>query len=153
MILGIDPGIGKRRCGFAMVSNGILFRHKTIDGNQAAAYACSLHLIYHFDRCVIERPRLGVIYARHLKKKNRVLSDAGRAKLAMNVGQNIYLADEIARELRGLDVQVKQVPPKNRKTKWRPDYWRAVFGWKGRLPSEHARDASIVALMHERAVR
>jgi hypothetical protein len=149
MILGIDPGTGKKRCGFALVENGTLFHHKTVDGDLAVKYARQLYAIYHFDRCVIERPRLGVIYARHLTKKNRVISDAGRAKLAMNVGQNIYLSDEIARELKGLGVLVKQIPPKNKKTKWRPEYWQSIFGWKRRLPSEHARDASIMALMHE----
>jgi hypothetical protein len=146
MILGIDPGTGKRRCGLALVSGGKLFRHKTVDGKDAITHAVAIHMVYHFDRCVIEKPRLGVIYAKHLTKSNKVISEAGRAKLAMNVGQNIQLTNDITRALEGIGVKVKQVPPKNKATKWRKEYWAAVFKWEGRVPSEHARDAAVIAL-------
>lgn len=149
MVLGIDPGIGKRKCGFAIVSDGALFHHKSISGIEALSYTIALHAIYHFDRCVIEKPRIGVIYMRHLTKKNRVLSEAGRLKIAMNIGQNIQLSDEIALKLREMGVKVKQLPPRNKNTKWKYDYWKAVFKWKGRRPSEHARDASILAYQWE----
>jgi len=150
VILGIDPGTGKRRCGFALISDGRLFRHKTVDGCRAIAYAKALYAVYHFGQCVIERPRLGVIYEKHLMKKNKIITDAGRAKLAMNIGQNIQLASDLTRELEAIGVKVKQMPPKNKATKWRKEYWNTVFKWEGRLPSGHARDAAVIALQWEK---
>ncbi len=149
MILGIDTGVGKRCCGIALVVDGKLFRHKTVDGCKAIEYAKSLYSVYRFDRCVIEKPRLAVIYARHSTKSNRVIGDAGRNKIAMNVGQNIQLTNDITRELEKIGVKVKQVPPKSKATKWPVDYWRRIFGWEGRAPSSHARDASVIALQYE----
>jgi hypothetical protein len=143
LILGIDPGVGKT--GFALVSQGSLFKHKTVIGNEAVAYMKNLWKIYRFDRCVIERPRTGVLYARHFTKKNAILSEAGKIKLAQNIGQNIQLTKDLVAELERLGVKVKQVPPKNKATKWRPEFWANVFQWKSRLPSEHIRDASVIA--------
>jgi hypothetical protein len=149
MILGVDPGVGKRRCGFALVSSGKLFRHKTTDGSEAIAYVRALHSVYRFDRCTVEMPQPGVVYARHSTKKNAVTSEAGRIKLAMNVGQNIQLAHEIISELKRLCVKVKEVKPQRKSTKWPVEKWVLIFGWCGRPPSEHARDASIHALQYE----
>jgi len=148
MVLGIDPGTGKHRCGFAIVEKRKLYYHNTTDGEVAVHHALILHNAYHFNKCVIERPRFGVIYKKHLTKRNRITSEAGRAKLAMNIGQNIYLADELKRELENVGVEVTQLEPKKGGVKWSKGYWSAVFKWSHkRLPSEHARDASIIALM------
>jgi hypothetical protein len=151
MILGIDPGLNKT--GFAIVSDGCIFQHKTVPGKEAISYAKALHAIYHFDRCAIERPRLGGIYARHMTKTNRVMSDAGRVKLAMNVGQNVYLSDELKTEIERLGVLVKQITPQRKNTKWDAEYWKMVFRWSGRAPSEHARDASVIAFQWENRIR
>jgi predicted nuclease with RNAse H fold len=149
MILGIDPGVGKARCGFALISGGKLYHHRTVDGSDAVSYARQLHAVYKFDRCTIEVPQAGVVYARHSTKKNRVISEAGRIKLAMNIGQNIQLAHEIAAELRRIGVKIKEVRPARKATKWPAEYWKSVFNWSGRAPSEHARDASVHALQYE----
>lgn len=152
LILGVDPGTGKRRCGIALVSGGKLFQHKTVDGCEAVEYVRALHSVYRFDRCTIEMPQEGAIYGRHSTKKNKVICEAGRIKIAMDIGKNIQLAKELRRELEGLGVKVKEVKPQRAATKWELDYWIRIFGWtkkNGRPPSEHARDASVHALQYE----
>jgi hypothetical protein len=150
MILGIDPGVNKS--GFALVNNGRLFRHKTVSGWQAVDYAKALRPIYGFDRCVVEKPKTGVLYAKHMTGKNAIISEAGRIKLAQNIGQNIQLTNQIVSALKQLGVAVHEVNPKRKATKWKADYWQKVFSWEGRTPSEHARDASVIALQYERWV-
>jgi hypothetical protein len=152
IICGIDPGTGKRRCGIALVSGGKLFRHKTVDGCSAVEYLRSLHSVYRFKRCTVEMPQAGIVYAKHSTKKNAVMLEAGRIKLAMNIGQNIQLAKDIIAELKRLGVKVKEVRPQRKATKWQVGYWCQIFGWEksdGRPPSEHARDASVHALQYE----
>ena len=148
MILGIDPGVNKT--GFALVFNGKLFKHKTLSGSEAISYARSLAMAYQFKKCIVERPRLGVLYSRHMTKNNALMSESGRIKLAQNIGQNIQLTNDIVSELDRLGVKTKQVPPARKATKWPTDYWQRIFNWEGRCPSEHARDASVIALQWEK---
>jgi len=148
MILGIDPGVSKT--GFALISDNRLFNHRTIIGKEAVTFALSWHTIYKFDRAIIERPQIGILYGRHFDGPNGIKSKAGMIKLAQNIGQNIYLADEIGRELQRIGVMVKMVRPARKCTKWTPEYWQSIFQWKGKKPSEHARDASVIALQYER---
>lgn len=148
MILGIDPGCGTT--GIALVENGKLFKHKTMKGSDALLYIVDLHKVYKYDRAVVERPKQAVFYARHATKKNAVVTPAGVIKLAQNVGMNIKLTQDIIEKLRSIGVRVKEVNPRRGSTKWNKGFWLKIFSWKGRLPSEHARDASIHALQWER---
>jgi hypothetical protein len=150
MILGIDPGISTT--GLALVENVRLFKHKTLPGVEALSYIESMHRFYGFNRAVVEKPRAGVLYGRHLTKSNNVVNIRGMIKIAQNVGQNIQMTNQIIEKLKNLNVQVIDVNPKNKTTKWKKEFWQKVFQWKGRLPSEHARDAAVLALQWEKWV-
>jgi hypothetical protein len=89
------------------------------------------------------------LYGRHFTGPNGIKSQAGMIKLAQNIGQNIYLADELKRELEARGVMVHQIRPARKCTKWTPEYWQSIFKWEGKSPSEHARDASVIALQYE----
>ena len=148
MILGLDPGCGTT--GIALLNDGILFKHRTMRGPDALQYIAHLHTIYKYDKAVVERPKQAVFYAKHMTKANAVKSQAGVIKLAQNVGMNIRLTDEIVAKLRSIGVRVKEVSPKRGSTKWEIGYWTRIFKWEsGRHPSEHARDASVLALHWE----
>lgn len=148
MILGLDPGCGST--GIALIDNGRLFRHRTMSGDAALQYIVDLHSIYQYTRAVVEKPKQAVFYARHLTKSNSVMSQAGVVKLAQNVGMNIKLTEELVATLRFIGVRTTTVNPKRGSTKWDVGYWTRVFDWKsGRVPSEHARDASVLAFQYE----
>lgn len=150
MVIGIDPGISTT--GIALVQNAKLFKHKTLLGKESFSYIENLHTLYRFKHAVIEKPKTGVLYQRHFTKSNKIMSDAGMIKLAQNIGQNIQLTNELVDKLESLGIEVLQVNPKRKCTKWKKEYWQMVFGWEGKLPSEHARDASIHALQWEKWV-
>lgn len=150
MILGLDPGISTT--GVGLVDEGRLIQHKTLPGKEAMIYIVNLHSIYRYTRSVVEMPRTAVIYGRHMTKKNAVFSQAGMIKLAQNVGMNIQLARDFIEKLKEIGSQVLDVNPKRGSTKWDAEYWRKVFQWEGRVPSQHARDASILALQWEKWV-
>jgi hypothetical protein len=148
MILGLDPGVGAT--GVALVDNGSLFKHKTLRGKKALLYIADLHTIYKYTKAVVEKPKQAVFYARHLTKGNAVRSQAGVIKLAQNVGMNIQLTQNLVDKLHELGVRVKEVNPKRGSTKWDIGYWERIFKWtSGRTPSEHARDAAVLALLWE----
>jgi hypothetical protein len=96
-------------------------------------------------RAVVEMPQMSVLYGRHIAGMGRMAQN----KIAMNVGQNIRLAQEIMEKLRSTGVHVQEVKPRFSATKWEKDRWRLVFSFLGRLPSEHARDAAVLALQWE----
>ena len=148
MILGLDPGCGTT--GVALMDNGKLFKHKTLPGKEALIYIVNLHTIYRYTKAVVEKPKQAVFYARHLTKTNALISQAGVIKLAQNVGMNIKLTDDIIDKLREIGVRVKDVNPRRGSTKWDVGYWTRIFQWEsGRVPSEHARDASVLAMQWE----
>ena len=76
---------------------------------------------------------------------------AGQIRLAQNIGQNIQLTKSIVDFIEQLGVEVKQVHPKNGQSKWSIDHWKQVFSWpeERRPPSNHSRDAAILASMGE----
>jgi hypothetical protein len=151
MILGLDPGCGTT--GIALLDNGKVFKHRTMRGKDAILYIEDLYTIYKYDRAVVEKPKQAVFYARHLTKSNSVKSQAGVIKLAQNVGMNIKLTEDLVDKLRGIGVRVKEVSPKRGCTKWDVGYWTRIFKWEsGKTPSEHARDAAILALQWEKWV-
>lgn len=147
MILGIDPGIGKT--GLALVEKGLLFRHKTMRGDDALKYVIDLHRVYRFDRAIIERPKESVFYSRHMMKSNAIQNARGMIKLAQNVGMNIRLTDEFCSALKSCGVSVHDTNPRRGNTKWDISRWCSVFNWSGRPPSEHARDAAVLAMLFE----
>jgi hypothetical protein len=148
LILGLDPGVGAT--GVALVDNGSLFKHKTLRGKEALLYIADLHTIYKYTKAVVEKPKQAVFYARHLTKSNSVKSQAGVIKLAQNVGMNIQLTQNLVDKLHELGVRVKEVNPKRGSTKWDVGYWERIFKWEsGRTPSEHARDAAVLAFQYE----
>ena len=148
MILGLDPGCSTT--GIALVEGGRLFKHKTMRGDKALLYIADLYTIYKYERAVVEMPKQGVFYAKHQTKKNAVNSQAGVVKLAQNVGMNIKLTDDLIDKLRSIGVRVKEVNPKRGSTKWEVGFWTRIFKWEsGRTPSEHARDAAVLAFQWE----
>ena len=148
MILGLDPGCGTT--GIALVENGKLFKHKTMRGEAALIYIANLHTIYKYEKAVVEKPKQAVFYARHATKSNAVKSQAGIIKLAQNVGMNMKLTEDLVKKLRSIGVRTKEVNPKRGTTKWEVGYWTRIFDWQsGRVPSEHARDASVLAFNWE----
>jgi len=148
MILGLDPGVGTT--GVALVDHGKLFKHKTLRGADALIYIEDLHTIYKYTKSVVEKPKQAVFYARHMTKSNAVRSQAGVIKLAQNVGMNIQLTQNLVDKLHSLGVRTKEVNPKRGSTKWDVGYWTRIFNWEsGRTPSEHARDAAVLALLWE----
>lgn len=151
MILGLDPGC--RKTGVTLLHNGLVFKHKTLPGDEALLYIKNLHTIYKYDRAVVEKPKQAVFYAKHMLKSNAVRSQAGVIKLAQNVGMNMKLTQEIVDTLIELGVRVRQVNPRRGTTKWEVGYWCRIFHWEsGRTPSEHARDAAVLALQWEKWV-
>jgi hypothetical protein len=151
IILGIDVGCGKRSCAFSVVSNGQLIAHKTVDGSDAIFTFWTFEKKYNFKKCVIEIPREGIIYAKHLiNKSGGPLSVGERNTIAMHVGQNIQLAKELIREARRIGIKVFEEHPKRSNTKWPLIKWKLVFNYPDRRPpSSHARDASVIALLYE----
>lgn len=150
LILGIDPGVGKRSCAFSVVSNGQLIAHKTVDGCDAVFTFWSFEKKHQFKKCVIEIPRQGVLYAKHLTIKGRVLSEMERNTIAMHVGQNIQLAKELIREAKRMGIRVFEEHPQRGNTKWPLMKWKLAFNYHDRRPpSSHARDAAVIALLYE----
>lgn len=148
MILGIDPGTGTT--GIALLDGGRVFKHKTLKGKDALLYIADLHTIYKYSKAVVEKPKQGVFYARHMHGKYAIMSQAGVIKLAQNVGMNIALTQSLVDKLRELGVRTKEVNPRRGTTKWEVGYWTRIFHWEsGRTPSEHARDAAVLALQWE----
>ena len=148
MILGVDPGCGTT--GLSLVQKGKLFKHKTLPGKEALQLIVVWHTIYKYEKAVVEKPKQAVFYVRHLTKSNSVKSQAGVIKLAQNVGMNIKLTEDIVDKLKEIGVRTKEVNPKRGSTKWDVGYWTRIFQWEsGRVPSQHARDASILAMQYE----
>jgi hypothetical protein len=143
MILGCDPG---SNFGMAVVDNRKLVAHKTVKANQAEAAIRQFHADYKFARAAVEMPQTGVLYSRHAAQ---VMSEAGRIKIAMNVGENVALAKRTIALLKSLGVEVVERSPRRALTKWSADYFCKIFQWAKRPPSEHARDAAVLALVEE----
>jgi hypothetical protein len=147
MVFGFDPGASFT--GMSVVHKARLLWHKTQTGENALTLIPSIVTIYNIRRAVVEMPRMGVFYGRHLQGNNAIMSMAGQIKLAQNVGENIALTKRIIAKLKECGCAVRECNPKRGSTKWPVEHWKRVFNWDKRHPSSHARDASVLALMNE----
>jgi predicted nuclease with RNAse H fold len=144
MIIGVDPGSAT---GIAVVDCGKLLAHRTVPSVRAIEQIEAFYSVYRFDRAVVEMPKKGVIYQRY---EDKMYSKAGMYAVAMGIGQNIERTNRVIARLRELGVMVKEVNPRAKDTKWPEHYWQKIFSWDcGRVPSHHARDASVIALKWE----
>lgn len=144
MILGIDAGHNK--CGMCLIDNGLVVYHKTQKITDALKTVENLHVVYRFKKAVVEMPSESVIYGRHLRNA----SDGIKRKIMCNVGENRQCAKMIIEKLQNIGVQTIERRPRKGTTKWRKDYWCQVFKYNKRAPSEHARDAGVIALQWEK---
>jgi hypothetical protein len=148
MILGLDPGIATT--GITLLDKGKILKHKTCKGKDALVYIVDLHTIYKYSKAVIEKPKQAVFYAKHMAGPHGIKTQAGVIKLAQNVGMNIQLTENLVDKLKELGVRTREVNPGRGMTKWDVGYWTRIFNWEsGRTPSEHARDAAVLALKWE----
>jgi len=140
-----DPGT---RTGHCVMDRGKILHLKTNGKRDAISHMCDLYIVYRFKRAVIEMPKLGVFYASH-EGQGGVNSPSGRIKLMQNVGQNIAFSLSVCEKLEEIGVKVYRPNPKKGTTKWEFERWCRIFEWEGRHPSNHARDASVLAFMYE----
>jgi hypothetical protein len=174
MILGIDPGF---ITGIAVLSGQQLYFCKQFPKSQI--YTAIKHVImtYGVKKAAIEMPRLAVLYDRPWAQKAKNIPitarstgrisigeyqkmmdskearasnlTAGQIKIAQNVGQNIEFTHRLIEAVRSYGVQVVEVTPKPRGSKWNVNFWARTFSWqKTRLPGEHARDAATIGYLN-----
>ena len=147
MILGVDPGASTT--GLAIVDEGKLAFHKTLPYEEAYARMDGLYSIYRFPVAVVEVNLAGVNYLRNpsggIYRYNNRMGSAGA---------NRVLGKRLAKKLRSLGIKVIESTPKCGCSKWSKGYWCTLFEWPEgkRLPSEHARDAAVLALLKERKI-
>lgn len=144
MILGIDGGNSK--AGICLIDNGVVLYHKTTNIMETLKLVIDLHTVYRFKRAVVEMPSNSLIYSKH----GAGISPAIMRKIMCNVGENRQCAKMIAMKLESIGVQVLLKKPARGTTKWDAKYWCSVFNYTKRPPSEHARDAGVIALTHEK---
>lgn len=141
-IIGIDPGSST---GIALMENGRLVVCKTIQWEEDGSEVRTAIFVACMDRkdvlVVIERPGVG-IYPRPGQSARAMM------RIARSVGQLQERTSQLSAYCRALGCEVREVPPARGGTKraWTPDAWRAAFAWSGRLPSNHARDAALLAM-------
>lgn len=148
MILGVDPGL--RTTGLFLLCDGTCLFHKTMTGEAALRKIDDLKTVYRVERAVAEKPKTGIFYMHHDTKSNAPKFEAGRIKIMQNVGMNMGFTDLLVKHCESLGIRTIVRNPGRKNTKWGADYWRSVFHWQGRLPSEHARDAAVLALEWEK---
>lgn len=143
MILGIDGGA---KTGLALIDRGNLIYTKTVKSGDVLSFLSNLKRIYNYQEAVIEKPSTKFLYARHFTKGNKVLSEGGKIRLAQNVGMNQQIIKEIVERLESMGIIVLQTQPRRGMSKWDKEYWKRVFNCgEFKLPSEHVRDAAILA--------
>lgn len=151
LTFGVDPGL--TYTGYALLEDGLVFHHKTVNGKLALDYLVRAIKAYSISRAVVERPKESVLYQKHLygaKVRGAHVSDSYKFKICMDIGKNVLISDMIIETLKKYGVKTKVENPRAGETKWNKDKWRSVFKWGGtRLPSEHARDAAVRALLNE----
>lgn len=157
MVIGIDPG---STTGIAVVHKGVLIYVEQFTRKESIDAARAIAATYMVKKAIIEKPRLGILYARHDKAADGKGADAFEAiriKIAMNVGECIAHTKRIEEALTGDGVRCIMVNPKKGgkggklgSTKWPSNIWAATFNWgKTRLPGQHARDAAIIAYIYD----
>ena len=137
IVIGVDPGA---RTGFAVVDDGRLVAASTHRAEMAAV-ALSGHIMeYEVGFVAIEIPGAG-IYARPGQNARAM------CRIARNVGQCQERAEQLCRMAEQMGCEVVRVHPKRGGTKraWPATVWRSHFCWVGRMPSNHARDAALLA--------
>ena len=142
--IGVDPG---STTGIAVIiEGGGLHSAKSLDwdgdGTKIKAYLRLMWDIYgRGTLVVIEIPGAGFF-------PREGLSQGVQRKIAMNVGQCVARASEVAAYCEGLGFTVVKRRPMRGGTKraLSGETWRGIFKWQGRLPSNHARDAAMLAL-------
>lgn len=143
MILGIDGG--NKKCGICLISDGEVVCHKTQKITEALQTIDNLYVIYRYKKAVVEMPSESVLYGEHVKG----LSLGIQRKIMCNVGENRQCAKMLIEKLKKMGVQTIERRPKKGMTKWNKEYWCKVFKYTKRAPSEHARDAGVLALQWE----
>lgn len=148
MILGVDAG--SKTTGLSIVDKGEIVYHKTLNVMDAINIIDNLYVIYKFTKAVVEMPNESVLYSKSIAKiSDPVKVEAIKRKLMCNVGENRQCAKLIIDKLEKLGIETLARRPKPKTTKWKREYWCKVFNWNKRVPSVHARDASILALLWE----
>jgi len=138
-IIGVDPGT---RTGLAVLVDQTLVRCQTFN-HEDLHFALSLCIQeYAPDLIAVETPGPGIF----VRPGANVYA---MRRIARNVGQCQARADEVYRLacflLHKDHVITKRPVRGGTKRAWTPQMWRAAFGWTGRMPSNHARDAALLA--------
>jgi hypothetical protein len=147
-ILGVDPGTSTT--ALAIVMDAAVAYSGTMPWGEALSRIEELCHVWRLKRAVVEMPRTGVFYARHASKKGAPKTVSGQIKIIQNVGKNMGISQLIVERCRQLKIVTIVRHPEKGNTKWDAEYWCRVFGWPGRPPSEHARDAACLALRYEK---
>lgn len=134
--IGIDPGVNT---GVA-VWDGAALRYTSLD-------TVPLHRALDTVRSVYEAQggNVTVVFedARQRKwipREKSIKEFKGRAMGAGSVRRDATIWEEA---LTDWGIPFRAEPPRPGLTKWKPDYFAHVTGWKGRT-SEHARDAALL---------
>ena len=148
MILGIDAGHNK--CGICLIDNGLVVYHKTQKITEALKTVENLRFVYRFKKAVVEMPSESVFYSKHFTTiRDPQKLEAIKRKIMCNVGENRQCAKMIIEKLQNIGIQTIERRPRKGTTKWDKEYWCKVFKYNKRAPSEHARDAGVLALQWE----
>jgi len=139
IVFGIDPGV--LTTGYAVVSRGRVLEHATVTWEEFIAVYGKICSRYRPDRIVIEASEKNILWNKEGPKE-------ALAKMAINVGMNRMLARVYVYLLNNTGTEVLQVSPSKGQSKWPEATWRSAFNYKGRLPSSHARDAAVIALLN-----
>lgn len=139
IVFGIDPGVSTT--GYAVVSNSRVLEHCTFTWQ--AFIAGYQHIIARWkpERIVIEVSEKNILW-------NKGGNIEALIKQAINTGMNRMIARVYVEILQATETEVIVSAPAKDKSKWAESVWRAAFHYKGRLPSSHARDAAVIALLN-----
>lgn len=126
--LGCDPGAG-RRTGWAVYDSVA-----GLTGCHTGSVGAVLDLLS-------DLRGTSVVLVLESETKARYYGEGGRSR-ARGVGVNEGIRQAIASYAETLGLRVVEVRARG---KIPAEAWRAAWKWKGRLPSEHARDAAELA--------
>lgn len=132
--IGVDPGCVAT--GWAVIRDGALVACGTLrTGNVSSA----LVEIARTHNCQVAGVQVPCVRGKRAPFFRRI----GRMALV----RHAQLCGEIVGALRAGGITVLDIAPQDCRgaTKRRRTYWLAAWNWRGRTPSEHARDAAEIA--------
>jgi hypothetical protein len=139
IFIGIDPG---ENTGFAVWDSS---EHRLIKVETLEIWEAMEAVVRWADECrEVNRPILvrfeDARQRKWFQKETSASEYRGKLMGAGAAKRDSRIWEEF---LQGKGIPFQAVKPQPGHTKWNPDYWSLVTGWKGRT-SEHSRDAALL---------